>query len=939
MKGKYIIAIFVGLLLAVAPAWADDSWETWAAGKKVGNLEYNAEGTVTITLKGDVYLSGTITVNGNGTTVRFLNTSGKEVTIYNDGDAIRTAPMFKVINGSKLAFNYKDYPVNDADNLDGSNSRYKRIIIDGGAGFSDMDSSSPDGEWTLTPAANGKMFRVSMFQSIGALEFYHVLIRNYHGENSTAADGVGVIGLAPPGLFAEGSNLNYRYTRVVCSAIEKCKARSGTALSVGNNNYLNKSQDPNHADRLITFLNDTIRNCVQYCDNSLWGGVFRFRGGSHHSLTLKNTIFHGNFSQGDGAGLWWNAAGHKDTKCIIDGCTFTRNRAMRESGGLRLETTFEFSGEATTTVSGNQCLGKTKVVSGNTCTYEEDEYYRGNGAGIHIFGYAGSKGTVGGTFTYDLPSTLHVYKNVAAGYGGGIAFDFKSNNLKKGTRIESVFNGVRVYDNEAGIGGGGIYFSNTTKSDSLYVFDVCLNSGVICLNEAPSGGGIYVNKININSEATGSDVSIHNNKATRGNGGGIYLMNGNITLNSVRIYENSANNDANSYGGGGLYVNGGSFTINTGSITRNTTNQDGGGVCIYNNLSNTKPSLTLSGGVISENVARNGGGIAACGATILSIKGVKVEKNRAKIGGGVYAIGIGVGKGTEVYYYSGVVRNNIAEKDAQIETAYNELSDDITGVGGGIYMGHYTHLEFPEMTHFGIYGNVAENGADDIFGYNRNVYIVLPNVENLDLSDYQEAHVHKLFWGEDYITNDPNYDKGTKLKGAAWDADKTNQRYRDVLNKKVEGKYYIIDFNGAANKHFEIVNNVSTYLCLTLGWSVNTIKLIKKGMKDGENAIFKILKKEDNNAYSEYMTVVLTDQDKQADGTRCKEIALISDGTWRVEELNWSWAYTPTVNYIEKPLDAANTNAEFYFENTIKEDIPIHHESIIVNKMKNGGGK
>ena len=101
----------------------------------------------------------------------------------------------------------------------------------------------------------------------------------------------------------------------------------------------------------------------------------------------------------------------------------------------------------------------------------------------------------------------------------------------------------------------------------------------------------------------------------------------------------------------------------------------------------------------------------------------------------------------------------------------------------------------------------------------------------------------------------------------------------------------------------------------------------------------KILKKEDNNTYSEYMTVVLTDQDKQADGTRCKEIALISDGTWRVEELNWSWAYTPTVNYIEKPLDAANTNAEFYFENTIKEDIPIHHESIIVNKMKNGGGK
>ena len=932
MKGNFIITLIIGLLLIATPAWADDSKETWAAGERVGDRTFNTQGTVTITLLGDVYLSGTITVDGPATTVRFLNTSGKEVTIYNDGDAIRTAPMFKVINGSKLAFNYRDYPSNLADNIDGSNSIYKRIIIDGGAGFSDMEASN--GEWVLTPAANGKMFRTSMIQSLGALELYHVVLQNYNGENSSVADGSGAIGLAPPRLYPVGSNLNYRYTRVVCSVIKKCQAVSGSALSVGKNYYLNQSQDPNDADRMITFLNDTIQECVQYGDSNGWGGAFRFRGSSHHSLTLKNTVFTSNFSQGDGAGLWWNAAGHKNTKCFIDECVFKLNTAMRESGGLRLETSFEIADGTLTVVAGNEALGKTKVVSGDSYTYVDDDNYKGNGAGIHLYGYSGPDGTVGGTFTYNLPQTLSVYKNKAAGYGGGIAFDFTSPNLQKGTKIQATFNNVRVFDNEAGKGGGGIYFNNSTPEDSLYVFDVFLNSANIYLNEALDGGGLYVNEVDIKTDATnGGEVIIRRNKATSGNGGGILLNRCKMTLNSADISENSATNPTSWHGGGGVYVHNSSFSLNGGSIRKNTTDRAGGGVCIYNFYENVADALSLSGGVISDNVAYNGGGVAVYGANTLSIEGVTIENNRAKRGGGLYLQGLPKNKQTNVVvrYHSGLVRNNIAEADAPIETA---CDGSFTGVGGGIYLSEYSGMEFPEMTQFGIYGNIAENAADDIYGCTKYARIDLPNVENLDLSGYQEARVHKLFWGEDYVTNDPNYDKGTKMKGQAWDTDKTNQRYRDVLNKQVEGKYYTIDFDGAASKLFDHVDGVSPYLCLTLGWSINAVKLIKEGMKDGENAIFKIFKKE-NDAYSEYMTVILTDQDKRADGTRCKEITLNSDGVWKIEEVNWSWAYTPAVSFIEKELDAADTDVEFCFKNTLKDDIPVHDESIITNKMEN----
>ena len=82
---------------------------------------------------------------------------------------------------------------------------------------------------------------------------------------------------------------------------------------------------------------------------------------------------------------------------------------------------------------------------------------------------------------------------------------------------------------------------------------------------------------------------------------------------------------------------------------------------------------------------------------------------------------------------------------------------------------------------------------------------------------------------------------------------------------------------------------------------------------DGDNAIFNLYRVE-NGREKEYMTVVLTDMDKQADGSRLKNITLVDDGVWKIVETDWSWT--------------------FEFINAPKTDTPQYGESIKINKIK-----
>lgn len=930
MSKNYIITILVCLLAGMIPAYAQ-TYHSWSG--TIGDMTFNAGGTHIVFIDGDVNITGTITVD-NWTTLRICGRYGTY--LRNGVSGTRNTPMFRVIGNAKLAFNIMEENgvQTEIDNP---------LIIDGGANFTNMDfTTDPDGVWRMSATSNCR-FNVSMLQSIGAVEMYNVTIQNvYIPETGNAT---GVIGLATPELasdmgYIDSYNLPYRYTKIKNCTIQKCKSIIGAFISVGNCSYMNKTLDPNAADRLVTIENCTIRHNVTFGDTSGWGGLIRCRGGSLYSMVLRNTVFEENFSHNDGATIWWNAGGHPNTKCTIDGCTFRNNRAMRDAGALRLEGSFEFTG-AKSTVTGNECLGKVRIAqdpnNGGRDSYVDDPEHPGRGGGIQIYGYAGTQDAMGGTLTYNLPTCLEVSDNYARSYGGGISLNFTNEtSLRVGTTVNAEFNGAIIKDNEAGTDGGGIYFSNTSDPSRDYTVNIWLNNGNISGNTSLNGGGLYVKSIDINSQATSEDIIISDNTATAGCGGGIYLSDGDISLQSVDINNNkSFKVDASTkYGGGGVYVSSGSFSIADGYISNNSSDMYGGGVFVQNETANAESqSVALSGGSIQGNNALYGGGLAACGNLVLEMDNVNIESNKALNGGGLFAQGTSE-TDISLLYKQGIIRNNIAGRDngQMLSTAYDMSHNSISGMGGGIYLDQHSFMDFPDPQHFGIYQNVAENGADDIFGSNSDVTINLPNIKNLDLTDYTESTIHELYWGEDYITNDTHYGDGLKLKGDLWDQDPTNQRYRDVHENRVSGSYYIIDFGNKS----EIVYT-DKYLSLTIGWHVYHITIVKEGMNDGENAIFKVYKIDDNGVESEYMTVMLTDADKANDNKRYKELAIKDDGTYKIVETNWSWTYINAQNNeIVREITSTSTSDDyiFVFQNTKRNDVPLHDEDVKINIMR-----
>lgn len=943
MKAKLILLILCLLPVGWSAAAQHPDYIYHAWGETQGDITYN-NGRTNIIVLGEqrdyVYITGTITVAA-GTTLRLINDREQPFRILNGKDGTRNTPMFRVIGDAKLAFN------SDPDNTYETH-KYTEIILDGGANFMEMDRDTSDGDpvWHLT-AQGDQRFTVSAIESIGALEINNTTIRNFYFPRGVSD--CGVIGLATINmaghLGTSGAVNNFRYTRLKNCLIEKCKGVVGTVMMIGNGSgFLNPDIDPESKDRYGTYRHITlekvdIRHCVSFCDEPGWGGLIRGRGGSPHSLRLIDCNFYENFSHGDGAVLWWNACGHPNSKCVIDGCRFTSNRALREAGALRMEGNFEFTDSNTgknTVISGNECLGINE--KDGTGAYKFTLIRPGNGGGIQIYGHGGNVADLAiNGLTYHLPACLEVTGNKAANYGGGIAFDFTSNvQWRDGTIFNAYFSGMSITENTAGNGGGGIYFGDETEKN--FVFNLYMNSGTIEGNEAANGGGIYVKNIGIKSQGE-TLLSISHNHATAGCGGGIYLDNGSIVLNNVDVTENSALKADNEgiYGGGGLFVNGGSFQINRGEIYNNYTESYGGGVLVYNH-SNTRHSVTLTNGTIQQNRGKFGGGIAVLGGLDLIIENITLEDNRAMNGGGIFAKGLESGAHSAITYHSGIIRRNRARsyEETPLKTAFGKNYDEYSGIGGGIYLGEQTSLAFDSPAEFGIYSNVADNGADDLFGYNRHVDIKLPDVDNLNLSGYTGGQTQKLFWAEDYPIDDTHYDKGTKLKGADWDSDPTNQRYRNVAENGVDGEIYLIDFGGKSQIHYsEDAEGNSTYLALSIGWKLNTLTIEKRGMKRGENAIFKLYRIDEQGQDVEYMTVILSDKDEQADGSRSKLVTLSAAGEWKVVETAWSWAYTPDTTEITKNL-TINTSEEdrvYLFTNTGKSETPSHGESIMINRM------
>ena len=280
-----IFFAFAFLVLADVDILAQADWGT-----------YNYTSSTIVNLKENKKLTKPIVIE-NGATLTINNTTGKALTLSN-GQGATAERMFEIKHGGTLK-------------IQGNAS--STIIIDGGAAFPEWSK-----EYGFTADQAAKKLKECIF-CYGTLSLKYARIQNVCGtlDNNTG----GAINIQS--VWNSGKACGT--TTVENSIITKCMSPTGSALLLGTQNQ-GTSQTPENCK--VTILNSEIFNC-----SSSSGGTVRSIGAAVANLYLTNTSIHHNFSS-NGAGLYWNAHGleNADTKCIINGCTFSDNIAMYVGG-------------------------------------------------------------------------------------------------------------------------------------------------------------------------------------------------------------------------------------------------------------------------------------------------------------------------------------------------------------------------------------------------------------------------------------------------------------------------------------------------------------------------------------------------------------------------------------------------------------------------------
>lgn len=319
-----------------------------------------------------------------------------------------------------------------------------------------------------------------------------------------------------------------------------------------------------------------------------------------------------------------------------------------------------------------------------------------------------------------------------------------------------------------------------------------------------------------------------------------------------------------------------------------------------------------------------------------------IMNNYAVNGGGLF-----LSNGAELSVTGGILKHNKAKglvREPKPVTGYHASAADLHGVGGGVYLdsgmddSHPTNLIFKLTGNsIGLYDNAADWGADDIFANGLNTSVTLPDIKQMTITDFYVPADTPLFWAEDYITNDPNYDKGTKEK-TTWSIDPTNERY-DYSIKNSRPSYHIT--------FTDKIKVLDSYISLQVGYELVFVTLIKKGLSPGENATFTFTPAKQINSDGEYEVVegtepyisvifICKNNDQTVNGVVRK--LLIPIGWWKIEETSWTWAYDSAEEDKEKYKNAIiidnNTNKRLEFTNVRRTDVPATSESVVVNEMK-----
>ena len=630
---------------------------------------------------------------------------------------------------------------------------------------------------------------------------------------------------------------------------------------------------------------------------------------------------------------------------ILNGCVFERNTAKWQGGAICLQHVTERLGKWNTKLY----LDKA-TFTGNKVTSEVNAGTSGGGA-IHSWNFnvearPGNGGCTfvnntsnnfGGSIFAEGSSTLN-FDNMTIsgngsdsadkggaifGYGGNVSFDIKTININQ-TVAKTSGGAIHLQD------GSTCKFNNATITD-------CTSKG--------NGGGISISN---NASLDITSGKINNNHANGGSGGGVYASASKFTMTNGEIN----NNTASLHGGGVWFANNvdnasaKTFSFGGGSISNNVSGGFGGGVCIYTG-STTGSTFSLTGGSINGNRAEVGGGLYLNGWSTYTVNlyNTNVESNTAYLGGGVLVYNCGLN------YKNGFVRHNKAIKrdvstkpttmyytnHSKIENNADAVNTDLSGIGGGIYSTNGTVKFDLTDKKFGLYSNLADYGADDLFSTRTsntaNATMQLPNPNEMDVIDGFEVPKTSLFWAEDYVEGDENFGQKPASAGAG-----PNKRYRTLLYERSE------QLTNAKFVPGEYTNN---YIMAALGYNFVYGIIKKTGMNKDETAIIDIYEGELTSIEGKtpLYRVALTGDDS---GDAEKHI-LLHPGTWTVVESKWSWTYAGTAQsvvsndvrtiggqpaIVRSLIDTSEKSVRtFTFTNTKKANVTPNAESIQKNQF------
>lgn len=889
----------------------------------------------TIVLTGDVSLKGTITVSSGFTlTIKNNTTTDKGATEAKTYKKIQAISSMNDDGTSKFdgaGFSFNNYSYTDPNTsqkvkvpriamflveegatlkLIGKDEKC-RVAVSGAAG---NDQIMNDGYLeSLTRDGGHPILNGGIICTVGTVIMEHALLYNAYSNFQGGAI------LVP--------NVNTRKIKTGPITLKNCEIRNcqaghGAAIMLKNQNPAYNT-DPEEC--AVTLEDVHIRRCwatnlsedgVYVADGG--GGIIRTNGSVVSNLKMKNVLIEKCRSDCHGASLYWNAHGHSETICTVDGCNFKNNIAMDCGGGMVLESSFEFINNATSVTmnkAGNYGGGMYVMAYNGAMSNQQvvdlvmnmsdrlniSENQAKNGGGVAF--------TLGDNVTLPEGSTISaningaiISGNTSSADGGGVYF-YNEINKDKGIGISFNLNSGTIDSNHADSGNGGGIFCTYKDADNIQPAELNFNAGTISNNTAINGAGVYIDRQTINCLDNGSIMNVTGNSASN-DGGGLFISNGgSLVMNACNIASNSAAR------GGGICIQEGTFTINDGLIKTNTSSENGGGLYVSNT---TGADVHVSGGTFTGNKALSGGGICVSGAHLIMDDGV-IEDNTAENGGGFFLC-----NNAAMDFGNGLIRKNTASaggKAKSFNTGYQKASTALCGIGGGIFMDSGTSLNFTEVNNLGLYSNLADYGADDIFANGNNTSITLPDVSKMQLKDFNTPTAD-LYWAEDYIDDDSQYSRGTKINTTAG---YLPERYRKAL--KLLHETYKVPGGLALSK----------YACLALGYGVILITVEKHGLKNGDSAIFTIARSETPTV--PFRTIILTGNES---GDAVSRTIAVNSGKWIVTETGWSWNYSSENKSITRDITSKSTYKEllFSFTNEIRTDTPLNDEDVVGNIFK-----